>query len=152
MTDSNWPDLEDGETEIPLDSSEYGEKILRNVHPNHYVNGRITSQVFVPSVTDEGKRSTARGSRISAQEHLDEYRSLGRASVGVCSVRHRDVVEEAELRWVDDSAITATISAHAFIDFRVEDGQVPGPRGLKRLAKEVMKNVAWEAEGGANEN
>lgn len=145
----SWPELPDGDFDIATeDDVDMTELALRNVHPKHFVDGRLTSQIFTPSDDDEGMRSTARGGRVKPENHLAEYRALGLESCGVCSVTHKDI-RDVNLRWVDDSQNNTSITAHASIDFRIEDGRVPGRRKLKQLAQSMVRRASWQVEPGS---
>lgn len=69
--------------------------LLRNIHPDWVVNGKVTSQAFRPTPKDERKLSTTSSSKVSAEDSFREYtEDFELASAGVWGV---SVGEAADL-------------------------------------------------------
>ena len=47
--------------------------LLRQIHPDWIVGGRVTSQAFKPTKKDKGRLSTEDGDRTTAQDSYDRY-------------------------------------------------------------------------------
>lgn len=61
--------------------------LLRQVHPNFFQNGRVTSQAFRPTPKDEQKLSMYNGDQIDPQPaHRHYTETLDCASIGVLGV------------------------------------------------------------------
>lgn len=119
MTDDSniWPKLRKGEEDI----TESSDTCLRNVHPQFIVEGIVSSAAFMPTRNDEGELSTARSSKVSAEQHFNEFTHMNHQSAGVYEVATEDIRNE-ELRWIDNESIqeeSIRMTGHAYIDYRV---------------------------------
>jgi hypothetical protein len=47
--------------------------LLRQIHPDWIVDGRVTSQAFKPTKKDEGRVSTEDGDRTTAEDSYNRY-------------------------------------------------------------------------------
>lgn len=139
MSDKKWPPLREREWEISASEFADDERAFRNVHRNHRINGRLTSQIYEPSDDDLGCRSSAREKCVGAEKHFNEFTAGGNSSEGVCSVR-LSKIEELDLRWIDDSSYVPMSTGHASIDFR----RLDSGRKAKKLARELAKSANWE--------
>ena len=67
--------------------------LLRQVHPNFFPDGEISSQAFFPFPKDDGKLSVYDGDQISAEAAYQHYTvTLGLESVGVWAVSGAETV------------------------------------------------------------
>ena len=78
--------------------------LLRQVHPNFFPNGVLSSQAFVPFPKDEGKLSVYDSEMISVEEAYKHYtEDLGNQSSGVwgitCLEVERQVRQANLIRW-----------------------------------------------------
>ena len=89
--------------------------LLRQVHPNFIVTGRVTSQAFRPTPEHEMKLSAYNGDQISAVNAWSHYTSvLGRPSAGVLGIS-RSECEELGLPTRPDPL--PNFPDHVIIDF-----------------------------------
>lgn len=108
------------------------EVLLRNVHPMHFDNGRITSAEFNPSANHSFKLSTDRETLCSAQEAFSRHVDvLGLQSIGVTRVSVSDF-ESQEIPCFDDPV--EGNDAHALADYSAK-----GPSARKKSAKKISK-------------
>lgn len=105
--------------------------LLRQVHPNFYPDGEVSSQAFIPFPKDDGKLSVYDGDQISAEECHRHYAEQGLQSVGVWAVSGGEVVSAA-LEYHPDPI--AGNPAHAVVDFGTR-----GERECRKLAKRLKK-------------
>lgn len=130
----NWPDLKTGEEDITNSS----DTCFRNVHPEFISDGVVCSSAFNPSKDDEGELSTARSSKVSPQQHYEEFTQFGHQSAGVYSVTTDDIRKE-ELRWVDNGSLqeeSLRVTGHAYIDFRLCSS-----KGAKKKARSLARKA-----------
>jgi len=123
----NWPDLKTGEEDITNSS----DTCFRN-------DGIVCSSAFNPSKDDEGELSTARSSKVSPQQHYEEFTQFGHQSAGVYSVTTDDIRKE-ELRWVDNDSLqeeSLRVTGHAYIDFRLCSS-----KGAKKKARSLARKA-----------
>ena len=89
--------------------------LLRQVHPNWIVAGRVTSQLFSPTPKDEGMLSVYDGDRISAANSWVHYtQDLGLQSSGVMAV----TLGECQGYEVTAIADPSHFPEHVLLDFR----------------------------------
>lgn len=90
--------------------------LLRQVHPNFYPNGELTSQAFMPFPKDAGKPSVYDGDQITAKDAFVHYTTiLGNQSVSVWGVLCEEV-EKIGLSSISDPL--PNFPSHALIDFK----------------------------------
>jgi hypothetical protein len=96
------------------------ELLFRQVHPNWLKDGQPSSQAFKPTPKDEGKLSTARGTKTTAEDaFLHHTDKLGLQSAGTWAV----TVEEIGANPVPLAAYGDPVTdpvpdpAHAFIEY-----------------------------------
>jgi hypothetical protein len=110
--------------------------LLRQVHPNFFHNGVVSSQAFSPSPKDVGKLSVYDGDQISPEASHQHYtKNLGLESVGVWAVKGGEVVSTGLTHQPDP---TEKNPAHAVIDFGSRTD-----KQCRRLAK-LLKKFALE--------
>jgi len=81
-------------------------------------NGQVGSDAFRPTPKDDGKLSTRRASKISAEDaYWDHVGRLGLQSEGTMPLSVGDL-KELGIRAIDDSALPGSPAAHAYGDFR----------------------------------
>ncbi len=119
--------------------------LLRQVHPNFFVDGRPSSIVFKPQERDGGLLSVHQEALITAERAYRNHVEAGFGSCGVVSVTvaqcASDGIElsvvEAPLSTADEPPDECDDPAHASIDFR----------GLAKNACEKkarkLATVAW---------
>ena len=108
--------------------------LLRQVHPNFFTDGQLSSQAFFPFPKDNGKLSVYDGNLISPTKSFEHYTQKQKLqSVGVWGVSNMEVVE-TDLTSEPDPLPDSP--AHAFINF----GNVPD-KEYRKLAK-VLKAFA----------
>ncbi|MCL1861501.1 MAG: hypothetical protein FWG52_08240 [Proteobacteria bacterium] len=106
--------------------------LLRQVHPEFFPEGEVTSQAFFPFPKDEGKLSVDDGDRVTAEDSYRHYTvNLGLKSVGVWAVNGAEVVS-ARLTFRPDPV--AGNEAHSVIDF----GAL-AEKECRKLAKRLKK-------------
>jgi hypothetical protein len=105
----------------PVELTESGELLWRNVHPSFVDGGQLSSQAFRPTPKDAGRLSTAREDAVSAADHFTEYTvDLGLASGGVWAVSVGEVVAAELTAWFDaesDQAPDPCPTGHTSVDF-----------------------------------
>lgn len=95
----------------PIDSSE---RLLRNIHPDEFDNGKIFSAVFNPSESHDFKLSVDRKQMSTPVDTFNRHLSAGLKSIGVCGVHASDFLLESIVCAPDPLVGN---SAHAFADF-----------------------------------
>lgn len=106
--------------------------LLRQVHPNFFPDGEVSSQAFVPFPKDDGKLSTYDGDQITAEASHQHYTvNLGLESVGVWAINGE---EAASIGLTYQSDSVAGNRAHAIVDF----GVLP-EKECRKLAKRLRK-------------
>lgn len=106
--------------------------LLRQVHPNFFLAGELSSQAFFPFPKDDGKLSVYDGDQISAEASYEHYTlDLGLESVGVWAVAGEEVVSVA-LAYRPDPV--AGNQSHANIDFNAL-----AEKECRKLAKKLKK-------------
>lgn len=89
--------------------------LLRQIHPNFYPNGELTSQAFLPFPKDQGKPSVYDGDQISAADAFAHYTMvLQNESCCVWGVNCGEV-EGVGLSSASDPLVG--FPSHALIDF-----------------------------------
>ena len=89
--------------------------LLRQVHPNFFQDGQLSSQAFSPSPKDKGKLSVYDGKLISPAQSFEHYtQKLGFQSVGVWGVNNVEVIETGLTSAPDP---LPNSPAHALINF-----------------------------------
>jgi len=111
------------------------ENLLRQVHPEHFVTGKVGSVAFKPGKSDQGRLSVSRGARTTPEAAFNKHtREKGLASVGVWAVTVGECASidlEAKADPVEDGV---TDPAHAIIDMsRVTGNQ------MKRKARDLVR-------------
>jgi len=67
--------------------------LLRQVHPNFFPGGQLSSQAFFPFPKDKGKLSVYDGLLISPAQSFEHYtRKQGLESVGVWGINDAEVI------------------------------------------------------------
>lgn len=66
------------------------ERLLRNLHPQDFDNGRINSTTFNPSESHDFRLSLDKASVSSAEQTYTRHIGLGLSSVAVCGVHVSD--------------------------------------------------------------
>lgn len=135
----SWLPIVPGEIELDDPAEIY----MRQCHPNFYIDGEPTSQMWRESTGDNGKLSGARSAKTSAEEayhHRTEV--VGRPSAGTFGVTVAEI-GAAGTRAVDDSGADwgdfTCPPGHTFLDLRhLSDGERRSLR--RRLAVAVRKN------------
>lgn len=108
------------------------EVLLRNVHPMHYDNGRITSAEFSPSASHDFKLSTDRENLCTPQECFKRHVELfGLQSIGVTKVEVADFASESIDCFEDPIEQN---KAHALADYSQK-----GTSARKKSAKKMSK-------------
>lgn len=106
--------------------------LLRQVHPNFFPEGEVSSQAFIPFPKDDGKLSTYDGDQITAEASYQHYTvDLGFESVGVWAVNGEEV---ASIGLIYQSDPIVGNTAHAIVDF----GVLP-EKECRKLAKRLKK-------------
>ncbi|MDR2213050.1 MAG: hypothetical protein LBE21_05425 [Pseudomonadales bacterium] len=89
--------------------------LLRQVHPNFFVDGEVSSQAFYPFPKDSGKLSVYDGDGITPERSYWHYtRQLGLSSIGVWAVIGAEA-ESVKLTYLCDPL--EGNPHHAVIDF-----------------------------------
>lgn len=105
--------------------------LMRQVHPDHFPAGELSSQAFFPFPKDDGKLSVYDGDLMSAQQSHDHYVEQGLKSLGVWAVSGGEVVS-VQLNYAPDPLVTNT--AHAVVDFAQRN-----EKECRKLAKKLKK-------------
>lgn len=102
------------------------EVLLRQIHPNCYMNGRPSSDRFRPQPSDCGRMSVDRNSLTTPAASHSLYASTGRqsaavfgVSVGECGAETLQCLPDA-LKATDEQPANA---AHALVDYTSLDGK-----------------------------
>ena len=106
--------------------------LLRQVHPNFFSDGQLSSQAFIPFPKDEGKLSVYDGNLISPALSYQHY-TLRLKSVGVWGISNAEVITTG---LTSEPAPLPDSPAHAFINFC----NVPNTQ-WRKLAK-ILKRFA----------
>lgn len=110
--------------------------LLRQVHPNFFQEGELSSQAFYPFPKDHGKLSVYDGDQISAAASHHHYTTkLGNLSAGVWGVDFGEITS-AGLTGEPDPIPNSP--AHAYINFgqRVDKECRKLAKKLKEFANE----------------
>lgn len=144
---TEWADLGDGEERL----TEMSELLWRQVHPQRFQNGRISSDAFEPGSKDGKQLSCSRESKASVAEahqyHTEELKlsSAGCAAISVAEVESSRPIIEGNPEVVALSAVDDTATAsddnplppgHTYLDYR--------PFGSSRITKKA-KQLAFYA-------
>lgn len=106
--------------------------LLRQVHPNFFPDGEVSSQAFFPFPKDDGKLSVYDGDQITVEASHQHYiATLGLESVGVWAVSGAETASVGLTHLPDPIAGNP---AHAVIDF----GAL-AERECRKLAKKLKK-------------
>lgn len=122
------------------------EDLYRQVHPNFFDNGSITSQVFEENSSDEGMLSASRSSIISAEEATRGYVESGRGTLGAVTLTVSEWNAEG-IQVIDDSAARTVPKGHAYADVREAPMTKGKARRLKILARDRW---AWKVSSVAS--
>ena len=139
MTDveNEWPILVDGEIEI----TDSDDECYRNVHPVLISDGVVSSSAFMPTARDEGQLSTARSTKVSAEQHYKEFSQSGHESAGVYAIKTEDIRDEG-LRWIDNESVqpeSVYMTGHAYIDYRLYPKDKVRKRKARSLARRAVR-------------
>jgi hypothetical protein len=105
-------------------------RLLRQLHPNFFPRGELSSQAFFPFPKDAGKLSVYDGDKIEPRDAHSHYtQTLGNESVGVWGVTCEEVVAVG-LAAIPDPLVN--FAAHALIDFANQD-----EKEYRKLAKKL---------------
>ena len=115
----------------PIDSSE---RLLRNIHPDDFDNGKINSSVFNPSESHDFKLSVDRNGMTTPSDTYNRHLGAGLESIGVCGVHARDFLLES-IACAPDPIIGNP--AHAFADFSAH-GLSQRRKKARRLATTAL--------------
>lgn len=110
--------------------------LLRQINPHWVQEGRITSQVFLPTRKDADRLSVYDGDQISPEDSWIHYTGdRGFASVGVVAVEFQECSDEG---LTPSSDPIVDFPAHAVIDFSscISNGD-------KRRKAENLRNKAF---------
>lgn len=105
--------------------------LFRQVHPNFFPAGEVSSQAFIPFPKDDGRLSVYDGDQVSAEESYLHYVGQGLESVGVWAVTGGEVLSAA-LVYQPDPVVGNP--AHAVVDF----GALP-EKECRKLAKKLKR-------------
>ncbi|CAJ3291647.1 MULTISPECIES: hypothetical protein [Burkholderia] len=106
--------------------------LLRQVHPNFFPDGEVSSQAFFPFPKDDGKLSVYDGDQIAAEDSHRHYTGdLGLQSAGVWAVNGEEV-GSVGLAFRPDPV--EGNPAHAVVDFGVL-----AEKECRKLAKRLRK-------------
>lgn len=109
--------------------------LLRQVHPDFFPGGEVSSQAFFPFPKDDGKLSGYDGDQITPEASYQHYTvSLGLKSVGVWAVSGSEVASVGLAHRPDP---VDGNPAHAVIDF----GAL-AEKECRKLAKRLKKLAA----------
>ncbi|WP_309668081.1 hypothetical protein [Tabrizicola sp.] len=117
-----------------MSSLAVAERVVRNLHPLDYDNGRISSSAFNPSASHGFKLSLDRLMLTSANDAYDRHKNSGLATVGVCGVLVEDFNFQS-INCFEDKL--PTNPAHCFADFSPF-----GTSDRKRKARELANKSA----------
>jgi hypothetical protein len=118
----------------PLENME--EKLYRQVHPNFFQAGRVTSQAFRPTAKDQGMLSVSRGSMTNPRQAMTLARQRGVRTLGTWSVTVGNAADLELPAYPDPVTDGVPDEAHALIDFsRLSNGEA-------RLCSERLRTVA----------
>jgi len=108
--------------------------LLRQIHPNFVVNGRVTSQAFRPTPKDELRLSVDNGDNIIPQAAWRRFTSIaGCQSVGVQAITPNECAEQA-LSVVEDGH---PYPEHCYLDFSDFS-----PKMIEKKAKLLREQAA----------
>ncbi len=89
--------------------------LFRQVHPNFYPDGQLSSQAFIPFPKDEGQLSVYDGDMITPEQSFVHYtQTVGFASVGVWGLTNAEVASTGLTSRPDPQP---DFAEHAVIDF-----------------------------------
>lgn len=89
--------------------------LLRQIHPNFYPNGELTSQAFLPFSKDKGKPSVYDGDQISAADAFVHYTTVLKNQS--CSVRGINCSEVDSVGLTSIANPLPNFPSHALVDF-----------------------------------
>lgn len=108
--------------------------LLRQIHPNFFPSGQLSSQAFLPFPKDEGRLSVYDGKLISPAQSFEHYtQKLSLQSSGVWGVSNVEIIETGLTSEPDPLPDSP---AHALINF----SNVPNNQ-WRRLAK-ILRRFA----------
>lgn len=110
------------------------ERVVKNLHPQDYDNGRINSLAFNPSKSHDFRLSLDRLSLTTAIEAHNRHKLEGLSTVGVCGVYVADFNFQSINCFEDEIPKNP---AHCFADFSSF-----GPSDRKRKARELANKSA----------
>jgi hypothetical protein len=115
-----------------------GEVLLRQIHPNLYLDGKIASTAFMPTADDKGEFSVDRSSLTTPVASFDLYVANGRESVAVYGVSVGQFEAQGIPCHSDPLPETDNLKAnpaHAYADFK-------GIETLKKQ-KQAAQRLMW---------
>lgn len=141
---SEWPDLDERETEITDPAQELHRQIKRR---EQLRDGQVTRDVFM---SGDRKVSTYQGSVVSpAEAHRRHTEDFGLQTIGSCTVSVADVHDsEPGTRVVDDTRMPDSHDAHAYIDMRGL-GRSSRDRVARHL-KAAARDRIWQPSNGSS--
>ena len=116
--------------------SDGDEVLLRQIHPNLYLDGKIASTAFMPTTDDKGELSVDRSSLTTPAASFDLYVANGRESVAVYGVSVRQFEAQGVPCHSDPLPETDKLKAnpaHAFADFK----GIETPKKQKQAAQRL---------------
>jgi hypothetical protein len=119
-----------------------GEVLLRQIHPNLYLDGKIASTAFMPTADDKGKLSVDRSSLATPVASFDLYVANGRASVAVYGVCVGQFAAEGIPCHSDPLLETDKLKAnpaHAYADFKVIETLKKQKQAAQRLRDRAVE-------------
>ena len=127
--------MSDGETVVGETLKDPEENLLRQVHPEHFVMGKVGSVAFKPGGKDQGCLSVSRGALTTPEAAYNKHtKEKGLASIGVWAV----TVGECQSLELDAKADPVREGvpdpAHAVIDMYELKGNP-----LKRKARDLVR-------------
>ena len=111
-------------------------RLLRQVHPNFYPNGQLTSQAFFPFPKDHSKLSVYDGDRIDAADSYVHYTAVLKNES--CSVWGITCEEINQIGLVSTPDPLVNSPAHALVDFSGKS-----EKDCRKLAK-LLKSFALQ--------
>jgi len=120
--------------------------LLRQIHPNFVIDGRVTSQAFRPTPKDVLRLSVDNGDKITPQEAWQRFSYMdGGASVGVQAVTQEEC-EKHNLPVLDDGI---PYPEHCSVDFSAFDRKTVEKKA--KILRDKAKERGWLFIGGRDE-
>jgi len=106
--------------------------LLRQVHPEFVISGKLSCQAFYPFPKDEGKLSVYDGKLISPMQSFDHYTIIQKLkSIGVWGVSNIEV-KDTELSDQPDPLPNSPV--HAYINFTAHSS-----KDYRKLSKKLKE-------------